>query len=110
MFLGKGGSSIQKLRADHPRTIIQVPDCASPERVLIISGEHDQCFDALQQIIPALTDSSRLSSFNRRRNINTGGGNMDRKFDYLFIKSIVELLLVKVDNMLKNYDRHIILI
>jgi len=68
--IGKGGSSIQKLRADHPRTIIQVPDCASPERVLIISGEHDQCFDALQQIIPALTDSSRLSSFNRRRNIN----------------------------------------
>jgi hypothetical protein len=72
--LGKGGSSIQKLRADHPRTIIQVPDCASPERVLIINGEHDQCFDALQQIIPALTDSSRLSSFNRRRNLNTGGG------------------------------------
>jgi predicted RNA-binding protein YlqC (UPF0109 family) len=72
--IGKGGSSIQKLRADHPRTIIQVPDCASPERVLIINGEHDQCFDALQQIIPALTDSSRLSSFNRRRNLNTGGG------------------------------------
>ncbi|CAF1608513.1 unnamed protein product [Rotaria sp. Silwood1] len=68
--IGKGGSSIQKLRADHPRTIIQVPDCASPERVLIINGEHDQCFDALQQIIPVLTDSSRLSSFNRRRNIN----------------------------------------
>jgi hypothetical protein len=72
--LGKGGSSIQKLRADHPRTIIQVPDCASPERVLIISGEHDQCLDALQQIIPALTDSSRLSSFNRRRNTGGGGG------------------------------------
>ena len=67
LVLGKGGSSIQKLRADHPRTIIQVPDCASPERVLVISGENDQCFDALYQIIPVLTDSSRLSSFNRRR-------------------------------------------
>lgn len=72
--LGKGGSAIQKLRSDHPRTIIQVPDCASPERVLIISGEFDQSFDALQQIIPTLTDSSRLSSFNRRRNnVNAGG-------------------------------------
>ncbi|CAF1234705.1 unnamed protein product [Rotaria sordida] len=67
--IGKGGLSIQKLRADHPRTIIQVPDCASPERVLIISGEQEQCFDALRQIIPCLIDSSRLSSFNRRRNI-----------------------------------------
>ncbi|CAF1254370.1 unnamed protein product [Rotaria magnacalcarata] len=76
--IGKGGSSIQKLRADHPRTIIQVPDCASPERVLIINGEQDQCFDALQQIIPALTDSSRLSSFNRRRNLNAGGENSDQ--------------------------------
>ncbi|CAF4222607.1 unnamed protein product [Rotaria sp. Silwood2] len=78
--IGKGGSSIQKLRADHPRTIIQVPDCASPERVLIINGEHDQCFDALQQIIPVLSDSSRLSSFNRRRNMNTSGtgGNSDQ--------------------------------
>ena len=76
LYLGRGGSAIQKLRADHPRTIIQVPDCQSPERILIINGEHDQCFDALQQIIPILTDSSRLSSFNRRRNMNnnnTGG-------------------------------------
>lgn len=71
--IGRGGSAIQKLRADHPRTIIQVPDCASPERILIINGEHDQCFDALQQIIPILTDSSRLSSFNRRRNTNNSG-------------------------------------
>ena len=47
--------------------MIQVPDCASPERVLIINGEQEQCFDALQQIIPSLIDSSRLSSFNRRR-------------------------------------------
>ncbi|CAF3710943.1 unnamed protein product [Rotaria sp. Silwood1] len=70
-----GGLSIQKLRADHSRTIIQVPDCSSPERVLIISGEQDQCFDALRQIIPCLIDSSRLSSFNRRRNINSGGNS-----------------------------------
>ncbi|CAF3593007.1 unnamed protein product [Rotaria socialis] len=69
--IGKGGLSIQKLRADHPRTTIQVPDCASPERVLIISGEQEQCFDALGQIIPCLIDSSRLSSFNRRRNTNS---------------------------------------
>jgi predicted PilT family ATPase len=65
--LGKGGSTIQKLRADHPRTMIQVPDCASPERVLIINGEEEQCFNVLQQILPYLIDSSRLSSFNRRR-------------------------------------------
>ena len=70
-FLGKGGLSIQKLRADHPRTIIQVPDCSSPERVLIINGEQEQSFDALRQIIPCLIDSSRLSSFNRRRNTNS---------------------------------------
>ncbi len=73
--LGKGGLSIQKLRADHPRTIIQVPDCASPERVLILSGEQEQCFDALYQIIPSLIDSSRLSSFNRRRNTTPGGNS-----------------------------------
>ncbi len=79
-YLGKGGLSIQKLRADHPRTIIQVPDCASPERVLILSGEQEQCFDALIQIIPCLIDSSRLSSFNRRRNVasGAGGGNNDQ--------------------------------
>jgi predicted RNA-binding protein YlqC (UPF0109 family) len=79
--IGKGGLSIQKLRADHPRTIIQVPDCASPERVLILSGEQEQCFDALIQIIPCLIDSSRLSSFNRRRNLGSGGsggGNNDQ--------------------------------
>ena len=51
-----------------------MPDCASPERVLIISGDNDQSFDALYQIIPLLTDSSRLSSFNRRRtNANPDG-------------------------------------
>ncbi|CAF0903312.1 unnamed protein product [Adineta steineri] len=75
--IGKGGLAIQKLRADHPRIIIQVPDCASPERVLILSGEQDQCFDALYQIIPNLIDSSRLSSFNRRRNTTPGGGNSE---------------------------------
>lgn len=73
LLLGKGGLSIQKLRADHSRIIIQVPDCASPERVLILSGEEDQCFDALYQIIPCLTDSSRLSAFSRRRNPTAGG-------------------------------------
>ena len=78
MCLGKGGSSIQKLRADHSRAIIQVPDCTSPERVLTISGEQEQCFDALQQIIPVLADSSRLSSFSRRRNANPGGVNADQ--------------------------------
>ena len=77
-FSGKGGSAIQKLRADHPRTIIQVPDCASPERVLILSGEQEQCFDALIQIIPSLIDSSRLSSFNRRRNLPSGGGTNEQ--------------------------------
>jgi len=77
-LLGKGGLSIQKLRADHPRTIIQVPDCASPERILIISGEQEQCFDALIQIIPCLIDSSRLSSFNRRRSVPSGGGSSDQ--------------------------------
>ncbi|CAF1250713.1 unnamed protein product [Adineta ricciae] len=76
--IGKGGSSIQKLRADHSRAIIQVPDCTSPERVLTISGEQEQCFDALQQIIPVLADSSRLSSFSRRRNANPGGVNADQ--------------------------------
>ena len=74
-LLGKGGSAIQKLRADHPRAIIQVPDCPSPERVLILSGEQEQCFDALIQIIPSLIDSSRLSSFNRRRNGPPGGNS-----------------------------------
>jgi predicted PilT family ATPase len=74
LFLGKGGSSIQKLRADFSRTTIQVPDCASPERVLVINGDNDQCFEALYQIVPVLTDSSRLSSFNRRR---TANGNQE---------------------------------
>lgn len=70
ILVGKGGSSIQKLRADHPRTIIQVPDCPSPERLVIINGEEEQCYDALRQIIPFLVDSTRLSSFNRRRSPN----------------------------------------
>ena len=64
--------AIQKLRADHSRIIIQVPDCASPERVLILSGEEEQCFDALYQIIPCLTDSARLSAFNRKRQTASG--------------------------------------
>ncbi|CAF1509000.1 unnamed protein product [Adineta ricciae] len=70
--IGKGGVAIQKLRADHSRIIIQVPDCASPERVLILSGEEEQCFDALYQIIPCLTDSARLSAFNRKRQTASG--------------------------------------
>jgi hypothetical protein len=74
-ILGKGGVAIQKLRADHPRTSIQVPDCASPERVLIINGDEEQCFDALIQIIPCLIDSSRLSSFNRRRHLPSGSNS-----------------------------------
>lgn len=73
--IGKGGSAIQKLRADHPGTVIQVPDCASPERILILNGEEEQCFDALIQIIPNLIDSSRLSSFNRRRNQPSANNN-----------------------------------
>mgnify|MGYP001113821153 CR=1 FL=1 len=76
--IGKGGSAIQKLRADHPRTIIQVPDCASPERILILNGEQEQCFDALIQIIPNLIDSSRLSSFNRRRNQPSNTNSTDQ--------------------------------
>lgn len=77
---GKGGSAIQKLRADFPRTIIQVPDCASPERILVINGDPDQCYEALYQIIPVLTDSVRLSSFNRRRNqtMQTDGNSNEK--------------------------------
>ncbi|CAF0842857.1 unnamed protein product [Didymodactylos carnosus] len=65
-IIGKGGSSIQKLRSDYKCTI-QIPDCSSPERVLIISGDYEQCFDCLQQIVPTLIDLFR-SSNSRRRN------------------------------------------
>ena len=50
--------------------MIQVPDCPSPERLVLINGDEEQCFDALRQIIPFLLDSTRLSSFNRRRSPN----------------------------------------
>lgn len=76
-IIGKSGASIQKLRSDHPRTMIQVPQCASPERVLIINGEEEQCYDVLRQIIPLLIDSSRFSAFNRRRTSPQPSSNND---------------------------------
>ncbi|CAF1326701.1 unnamed protein product [Didymodactylos carnosus] len=65
-IIGKGGNSIQKLRSEHKCTI-QIPDCSSPERILIISGDYEQCFDCLKQVVPILTDLFR-SSNSRRRN------------------------------------------
>jgi len=76
-IIGKSGASIQKLRSDHPRTMIQVPQCASPERVLIINGEEEQCYDVLRQIVPLLIDSSRFSAFNRRRTSPQPSSNND---------------------------------
>ncbi|CAF1530048.1 unnamed protein product, partial [Didymodactylos carnosus] len=58
-IIGRGGKNIQQLRTKH-KTIIQVPDCDGPERILTIGGEIDACIDCLTDVLPTMADNQRL--------------------------------------------------
>ncbi|CAF1140592.1 unnamed protein product [Didymodactylos carnosus] len=60
-IIGRGGSNIQNLRQKH-KTLIQVPDCDGPERVLTISGELETCISTLQDILPTMRDNQRIQN------------------------------------------------
>ncbi|CAF0842168.1 unnamed protein product [Didymodactylos carnosus] len=60
-IIGRGGSNIQNLRQKH-KTMIQVPDCDGPERVLTISGELEACISTLQDILPTMRDNQRIQN------------------------------------------------
>ncbi|CAF0981055.1 unnamed protein product [Didymodactylos carnosus] len=57
-IIGRGGHTIQSLRGKH-KTIIQVPDCDGPERILTISGETDAVLDALKDVLPIMAENQR---------------------------------------------------
>jgi len=60
-IIGRGGSNIKKLRAEH-KTIIQVPDCDGPERLLLIGGETEMSISTLLDIIPLLEENQKFNS------------------------------------------------
>jgi heterogeneous nuclear ribonucleoprotein K len=53
--IGKGGSTIKRLRQDFHATII-LPDTNTPERLMIISGTLDTICDVLMEILPILEE------------------------------------------------------
>ncbi|CAF0988136.1 unnamed protein product [Didymodactylos carnosus] len=57
-IIGRGGHNIQNLRSKH-KTIIQVPDCDGPERILTISGDVDAVLDTLKDVLPTMAENQR---------------------------------------------------
>ncbi|CAF0863371.1 unnamed protein product [Didymodactylos carnosus] len=58
-IIGKGGKTIQQLRTTH-RTIIQVPDCDAPERVLTITGDMEQILECVANILNVISENQRV--------------------------------------------------
>lgn len=57
-IIGRGGTNIKKLRADH-KTIIQVPDCDGPERLLLIGGDTEACLTTILDVIPLIEENAK---------------------------------------------------
>ncbi|CAF0965337.1 unnamed protein product [Didymodactylos carnosus] len=58
-IIGKGGKTIQQLRTTH-RTIIQVPDCDAPERVLTVTGDIEQILECIAEILNVISENQRV--------------------------------------------------
>jgi hypothetical protein len=60
-IIGKGGKIIQDLRLKH-RCQIQMADCESPERVLIISGDQTDVLNCMSDILLSVHDNHQRST------------------------------------------------
>ena len=67
-IIGKGGSNIQKLRADNNATV-RVPDCPGPERVMTIEAESEDILIAvIEQSLPLMSDEATRPRGGRDQN------------------------------------------
>ncbi|RNA41692.1 heterogeneous nuclear ribonucleo K isoform X1 [Brachionus plicatilis] len=57
-IIGRAGTNIKRLRADH-KTIIQVPDCDGPERLLLIGGDTEACLTTILDVIPLIEENAK---------------------------------------------------
>ena len=60
-IIGKGGKIIQDLRLKH-RCQIQMADCESPERVLIISGAQSDVLHCMSDILVSIHENHQRST------------------------------------------------
>ena len=60
-IIGKGGKIIQDLRLKH-RCQIQMADCESPERVLIISGDQPDVLECMSDILLSIHENHQRST------------------------------------------------
>lgn len=60
-IIGKGGKIIQDLRLKH-RCQIQMADCESPERVLIISGDQSDVLHCMSDILVSIHENHQRST------------------------------------------------
>ena len=60
-IIGKGGKTIQEFRLKH-RCQIQMADCESPERVLIITGDQTDVLNCISDILTSIHESHQRST------------------------------------------------
>ena len=60
-IIGKGGKTIQELRLKH-RCQIQMADCESPERVLIINGDQIDILNCISDILINIHENHQRTS------------------------------------------------
>jgi ribosomal protein S3 len=60
-IIGKGGKTIQELRLKH-RCQIQMADCESPERVLIINGDQTDILNCISDILLSIHENHQRST------------------------------------------------
>lgn len=60
-IIGKGGKTIQELRLKH-RCQIQMADCESPERVLIINGDQADVLGCISDILLSIHENHQRTT------------------------------------------------
>ena len=60
-IIGKGGKTIQDLRLKH-RCQIQMADCESPERVLIVNGDQNDVLNCVSDILSSIYENHQRTS------------------------------------------------
>ncbi|KAL7668495.1 hypothetical protein ACOME3_009195 [Neoechinorhynchus agilis] len=80
-IFGRGGVNIKKLRSDF-KTVVQIPDCDSPERLLIVNGEPESCYQTISAVFPLIGEvSSGISEFRLLVHQSQAGAIIGRKGD-----------------------------
>ena len=60
-IIGKGGKTIQEFRLKH-RCQIQMADCETPERVLIINGDQTDVLNCISDILQSIHESHQRTT------------------------------------------------